>query len=309
VNDHGDIGEHSSEAIARERRLANLSLCFVVDAAASGMAGLETLDAILIMAVNQANIAPLTRDPDARIRYGALDAPAPDEERRPVSINAVAASLRLPYETVRRRLRKLDGTACLLSGDGAIVPEDFLSSPAYLNSVRVLHERIWSFYREVRAEGLMGELPPSRYSIETGIPVRGAARLISDYLLRATEVFVQRFDDLITALVAMALLCESTGVLPEPASVTFIARRLHLPMETVRRHVLKLVDEGWCERIGKGLVVSPQAQGQTAWTALFRDNAANVHRLFSGLAERGVVEAWERLRPTGDVASAAARPA
>jgi hypothetical protein len=309
LNDHGDIGEHSSDAVQRDRRLANLSLCFVVDAAASGMAGLETLDAILIMAINQANIAPLTRDPDARIRYGALDAPAPDEARRPVSINAVAASLKLPYETVRRRLRKLDGAACHLSGDGAVVPEEFLVSPAYLNSVRVLHERVWSFYREVRAEGLMGELPPSRYSIETGIPVRGAARLIADYLLRATEVFVLRFDDLITALVAMALLCESTTPRPAPASVTYVAKRLQLPIETVRRHALKLVDGGWCERDGKGLVFSAAALGQTAWTSLFRDNAANVHRLFAGLAERGVVEAWERLRPTGDVAAAAARPA
>lgn len=308
MNDQ-DIIAGSSDAALRERRLANLSLCFVVDAAAAGMAGLESIDAILVMAVNQANIAPLTRDPDARTRYGALDAPAPDGERRPVSINAVAASLKLPYETVRRRLKKIDGTACRLSEAGAIVPEEFLASPAYLASVRGLHERAWAFYREVRAEGLMGELPPSRYPIESGVPVRGAARLIADYLLRATEVFVQRFDDLITALVAMAVICESTAVTPEPMTVTALAKRLGLPMETVRRHVVKLTEAGWFVKSGKGLALTPDMLDRTLWTTLFRENAANVQRLFAGLAERGVVEAWERLRPTGDLAAAAARGA
>jgi hypothetical protein len=42
---------------------------------------------------------------------------------------------------------------------------------------------------------------------------------------------------------------------------------------------------------------------------LFQDNAAQVQRLFAGLAERGVVEAWERLRPAAATDQAMARGA
>ena len=305
MNSHDDIGGSANDAFERERRLGHLSLAYVIDAATNGMAGLDVLDAVLVMAVNQANIAPLTRDPDARTRYGALDAPAPDEERRPVSVNAISASLKLPYETVRRRLKRMDGTACVLGDAGAIVPESFLGSADYLNSVRVLHERTWTLYRELQAAGMMGDLPASRYSIESGVPVRGAARLVADYLLRATDVFVQRYDDLISALVAMVVICDSTLPTPQAINVTGLSRRLHLPIETVRRHALQLVADGWAERAGKGLIVTPEALAQPAWTTFFRDNAVNVQRLFAGLAERGVVEAWERLRPTGAVPAAA----
>ncbi|THD81255.1 MAG: hypothetical protein E7812_05015 [Phenylobacterium sp.] len=283
------------------RRLAHLSLCFVIDSATNGMAGLKTLDAVLIMAVNQANIVPLTRDPDARSRYGALDAPAPDEERRPVSVSAVAASLRLPYETVRRRLKQLAAEgACTLTERGAVIPQEFLGSPAYLDTTRVLHERIWAFYREARDLGLIGELPPSRYPIDAGIPVRGAVRLVSDYLLRTSDMFVGYFGDLISGLVGMAVLCASTD--PDgarPTHMSALAERLHLPLETVRRHALGLVEAGRCERHRQGLLITEATLAEPRLAGLFRDNAGHVQRLFAGLAERGVVDAWERLRPAG----------
>ena len=77
---------------ARDRQLAFLGFNFVLDLAGDGVPGLKPLESLLVMAINQANIAPLTRDPAARSRYGALEAPAPDEIRRPVSVRAVAAS-------------------------------------------------------------------------------------------------------------------------------------------------------------------------------------------------------------------------
>jgi hypothetical protein len=281
------------------RRLAHLSLCFVIDSACSGMAGLKTLDAVLVMAVNQANIAPLTRDPDARVRYGALDAPAPDDDRRPVSVSAVAASLKLPYETARRRLKQLaaDGV-CTLSEAGAVVPQSFLSSAAYLDTTRVLHERIWAFYRELMAEGLLGELPASRYSVEAGVPVRGAVRLVADYLLRTSATFVGHFGDLVSGLVGMAVLCTSTGRPPQASRATALAERLQLPQETVRRHALELIERGRCQRSPQGLFVSQEMLAGPPLAELFQDNAVQVQRLFAGLAERGVVQAWELLRPS-----------
>lgn len=292
--------ERDDEASERVRRQAHLSLCFVIDSACSGMAGLKTLDAVLVMAVNQANIAPLTRDPDARIRYGALDAPAPDDDRRPVSVSAVAASLKLPYETTRRRLKQLaaDGV-CALSEAGAVVPQAFLASAAYLDTTRVLHERLWTFYRELMADGLLGELPPSRYSVEAGIPVRGAVRLVADYLLRTSATFVDHFGDLISGLVGMGVLCASTGRPAQASRATALAERLRLPQETVRRHALELVERGRCVRRPQGLLAPQEMLAAAPLWDLFQDNAVQVQRLFAGLAERGVVEAWERLRPSG----------
>lgn len=290
---------------AEDRALAHLSLRFVLEAAAKGMAELKTLDAILIMAVNQANIAPLTRDPQARTRYGALDAPAPDEERRPVSISAIAASLNLPYETARRRLRHLAGEgACTLSEAGAVVPQAFLGSPGYLESGRALHERLWAFYRASRALGMVGPLPASHYPVESGVPVRGAIRLAADYLLRSAETFVQHFGDLVAGLIGMTVLCEATaprrpGDDERSIRNSAVAERLQMPVETVRRHALALVARGRLVRTSGGLSIPEPTLSGHELSAVLRENSAHVQRLFAGLAERGVIEAWERLRPTG----------
>jgi DNA-binding IscR family transcriptional regulator len=294
--------------------LAHLSICFAIDAATGGMAGLKPLDAILVMAVNQANIAPLTRDPEARLRYGALAAPAPDEDRRPVSVSAVASSLALPYETVRRRLRHLaDAGVCALSERGAVVPQAFLISPAYLESARALHERMWTFYREALAAGLVGDLPASRYPVDAGVAVRGAIRLGSDYLLRVAETFVAHFGDMLSALVGMAVLCASLGpdgqATDAPVTVTALAQRLQIPIETVRRHAVDLVGRGRLLRVRRGLAIPEELLAGPDLAVRFHDNAAHVHRLFAGLAERGVVDAWERLRPAGPEASPVARGA
>src|SRR5687768_16284064 len=103
---HGVSDRVVESMTRRDRVLADLSFNFRLDEMANVVGGREPIVALLVLAVNQANIAPLTLDPQARSRYGALEAPAPDAARRPVSISAVAASLGLPFETVRRRIRR-----------------------------------------------------------------------------------------------------------------------------------------------------------------------------------------------------------
>lgn len=284
----------------REREIVPLAGAFMLDQARTGIAGMDTRDALLVMAINQANIAPLTRDPEARTRYGALESPAPDEERRPVSLSAIAASLRLPYETVRRRARRLDALGvCTLTPQGPIVPESFLASPAYLQSVVAAHVRLHQFYREVRAAGLMEPLPPSRYPPEPTVPIRASLRLISDYLLRTAELLMSLTGDLISGLVLIGLLSAGDSLPPPPSSTATLARRIGMPHETIRRHVAQLASQGWCARVGRGFVVPRETLERPELKALFRDNAVNIQRLFAALAERGVVEAWERLGAPG----------
>jgi DNA-binding Lrp family transcriptional regulator len=280
----------------REAALARLSFAFLIDEMTNGMAGLAPLDALLVAAINQANIAPLTRDRAARSRYGQLDAPAPDAARRPVSVNAVAGSLGLPFETVRRRIRRLEGEGvCILSREGVVTPAAFLASPAYVQSVLTGHERLRGFHRDLRAAGLLDALPAPAYSLEGSVPVRAAARLLSDYVLRASEGLMREAGNVISGMVLAALV---SGSLEDPEgarlpSMRALVRRLKLPAETVRRHLAQLAEAGLCARGPAGFAVPPRALAGERFARLFADNAVNVQRLMAGLAERGVILAWD----------------
>jgi hypothetical protein len=286
----------------RDRQVAFLAFNFALDMASQGIAGLKPLESLLTMAINQANIAPLTRDPAARRRYGALEAPAPDAERRPVSVRAVAASMRLPYETARRNIRRLESRGvCVTGGGGVLVPAAFLVSPEYLEAARLGHERLYSLYRMLAGRGLLDPLPAAQYD-ESESPVRGAVRLMSDYLLRAAESVGGRTGDLVATLVILPLLAAAAGAdgaAAAPMSVAALARRLQVPTETVRRHAAALAAEGTCVAGPGGLALADAALSSPAWRSLLRQNAVAVQRLFAGLAERGVVAVWERMTQAG----------
>lgn len=293
------VFDSASESLTRrDRRLAGLSFAFLLDEMANGVGGLEPLDALLVLAVNQANIAPLTRDPDARARYGALEAPAPDDARRPVSINGVAASLGLPFETTRRRIRRLAAAGvCTVSADGVVVPASFLASPSYVQSVVHGHERLRRFYVDLRAEGLVEALPPPAFDTDGGVPIRAAARLLADYVLRASEGLTREAGNVISVLTLTALL--SAALADEgrsggrAVSVRAVAGKLQLSAETVRRHVVELTEEGLCTRTSAGLMIGEAALERPGVRLLLAENAVNVQRLLAGLAERGVIRAWE----------------
>lgn len=288
--------EHPQES--RERTLARLSFAFLLDEVTQGVAGLKPLDALLVLAINQANIAPLTRDSAARARYGRLDAPAPDHERRPVSVNAIAASLGVPFETVRRRVRGLAATGvCTITPEGVLCPASFLASPPYLQSVVAGHERLRRFHGELRAAGLVEDLPPSAYPVEAVVPVRAAARLLADYILRVTEGLLREASNVIAMMILIALLEAALSDPPRALSVSGLARNLRLPPETVRRRLANLAEEGLCERVSTGPAVTPAILARPDLQLLFAENAANVQRLLAGLAERGVIAAWEAANP------------
>jgi hypothetical protein len=281
---------------ARDRQLAFLAFNLVLDLAGDGIAGLKPLESLLVMAINQANIAPVTRDPEARRRHGALEAPAPDESRRPVSVRAVAASMRLPYETARRNIRRLESLgACATSDAGVVVPASFMLTPTYFEVARRGHELILELYRVLSARGLLEPLPAPNYQ-ETEPPVRGAVRLMSDFLLRSAEATVARAGDVVTSLVLLPLLALAAGVEnaePKPVSAAALARRTRLPAETVRRHAVALVERGLCVSRRSGLVLADWALNSPAWRGLLHENAVAVQRMYAGLAERGVVAVWD----------------
>ncbi|MDZ4372788.1 MAG: Lrp/AsnC family transcriptional regulator, partial [Phenylobacterium sp.] len=193
---------------ARVWTLARLSLGFTLDEVAAGLAGLNPMDALLVLAINQANIAPLTRDPSARRAYGDLQQAAPDHARRPATINAIANSLGVPFETARRRLKRLEdqGVCQIMPGAGVVVPEAWLTSPAYLASVRAAHDRLVRLYADLLAQDLLEPLPPAAYEVDGGVPMRGAARLIADFLLRSVDALLRVSGDVTSAVTLLAIL-------------------------------------------------------------------------------------------------------
>jgi hypothetical protein len=292
-------------SVLRERVIGDLSLDFLVDVVATGIADLDSADALLVMAINQANILPLTRDPAARQRYGDLSAPAPDAERRPISISAVAQSLNLPFETARRHVHRLAALGvCELDNTGVIVPAAFLSSPAYLASLMTVYGRLRTFHDELQSYGLLRPLPESTFP-ETGEGLmRGAARLVSDYMLRVAAGVVRIAGDRASALALLGAAAggtEAPSFTPaaelrpgtrRPVRPAELSRRLRLPPETTRRQLLRLTSEGVVARMPRGFMVTEQMMAGPRWRAVLKANAGDVQRMFDGLAIRGVVALW-----------------
>ena len=80
------------------RVAARLAVGFALDLVKLSGFGRDVIDGLLLAAISQANVALITRDPDLQHTYASLDQPPPDELRRPVSINAIAGSLRIPFD-------------------------------------------------------------------------------------------------------------------------------------------------------------------------------------------------------------------
>lgn len=285
-----------SQLTLRDMMIAQPSLGFALDLAAGGVAGLKPIDGLLVLAVNQANIAPLRRDPEARERYGDLDTPARDDERRRVSISAIATSLGLPFETVRQRLRRLsERGVCAVGPEGVYVPASFLSSPEYLVSVMGAYERLRAMYEELKRQDLVGRLRAPNYDTSDGAPMRAAVALVSDYVLRVATSLLAEAGDTVSTLVLLALMVETLARVEHETravSTRELSDRLKLPGETVRRHALKLVEAGFAARSDNGFALRTTSLRRPAISLLLMQNPVHVKRLLDGLAERGIVAAW-----------------
>jgi hypothetical protein len=86
----------------------------------------DLISGLIFMAVVRANGQHLA-DP-VQQGYSSAVGVIPDEARRPVSVKSVSDSLNIPYETVRRHLRKLcDGGWCRrVEAQGYLVPQEVL---------------------------------------------------------------------------------------------------------------------------------------------------------------------------------------
>jgi DNA-binding Lrp family transcriptional regulator len=304
---------HTSIRVAA--RLAN---AFALDLVKLGGFGRDVIDGLLLCAISQANVAQITRSPELQRRYATLDQPPPDELRRPVSISAIANSLRIPFETARRRIGALIELGIIRTEPkGVVIPTAPLASPFYRMAATAHYELVRSLYFRLRGLGLLDDLPrpPAEAFDPDNPPVRLVVRLSSDYLLRLAEPITEYFGDLVTGLIFMDIVHANTEHLGDhqggepdedwaaeafvpdaerrPVRVVTLAQRLGIPHETVRRRLARLVADDRCERIGDGYRVPSRVLAREGVVRYMVDNQSHLHRLFTGLADFGVLTEWE----------------
>lgn len=280
--------------------------------------GRDVVDGLLITAISQANVARITRSRELQLAYATLDHPPPDELRRPVSVSATANSLRLPFETARRRIAALvELGAIRTTSRGVMVPTAPLNSPFYRFVAGAHYSKVRDLYFRLRAIGMLEDLtqaagpgfPPD------DPPVRLVVRLSSDYILRLAELISAHIGDVVTGIVLMDLFHANTEHFPDteggsadagwtaetfvpdehrrPVRPLAISERLAIAPETVRRHLLRLEEADLCERNEHGFVVTARILARPGFVQFMLDNQSQMHRLFASLADFGVLSEWE----------------
>jgi hypothetical protein len=134
--------------------------------------------------------------------------------------------------------------------------------------------------------------------------VRQHMNLGVDFMLRLVRLLADLFEgDVTLGLVFVAVAQASTqhlrrtpgyieeiarGLFPDdlrrPISISSLARSLGIPVETTRRHVIKLVDLGYARRSETGgVLVTADILARPEIQALAAVNAANMEQLIEGL--------------------------
>lgn len=143
--------------------------------------------------------------------------------------------------------------------------------------------------------------------------VRGSrliGRVAVDFILRAMGEVSGLFDgDVARAMIFLTLAqasvvgdrrashqaaLESDGVIPDslrrPVSTMAIANALHMPRETVRRHVNALVEQGYCQRLpDRRLIVSEAVIRLPEVTDITQRNIQHFRRLIEMLKREGIL--------------------
>jgi DNA-binding IclR family transcriptional regulator len=274
----------------------------------------DPLDLLILATVVQANNARVAASADLQLRYATLDDPTPSDLRRPITVNAVANSLGLSFESVRRRMHGLARRGlCRLGPGGAVTPIEALTSPHFEAAATAAYRRLQRHHEVLRGLGALEGLPrPTARLPNSPAPIRAALRIGLQHLLRVSDAGRAAFGDVISCLILFETLRANTehlgdmpgedaragDLLPDasraPITVVALARRLGLAAETTRRHVLMLQQGDALVRVRGGLIVPAArlAQADVLWFS--QENLRHTRRMFSALSSLGVLDHWDR---------------
>lgn len=280
-------------------RAGLLSMAFVVDVAKLSRLGGDLLEPLVFAAVVQANQAALRADPELDRRFAGSGETLPDELRRPISIHAVAQSLQLPFETVRRRVLRLAREDFLLmTPAGVYAPAAAIASPRHAAIQAARLERLARFHEDLAATGFLAPEEVSPRRLPPPALARSANRFLSQYMLRASQRTVALTGGVMEGFVFLGLCWANTGHLahaseaPEPwfgaarpCSGVGLARSLDIPRETARRYLLELGRAGFARGKGRTWFAAIPPGGEARLLTLAAENEADLRRLFVRLRE------------------------
>jgi hypothetical protein len=138
-----------------------LNIAFILRSVEVISSGLDhdVILGLITFAIFDANVSYITADPALAERHGAVDQIVPDDMRRPVSVNALSASLHIPYETTRRYVNRLIelGRCVKVDRRGVIVPSSKIDSPKTLEAVAAQFGYLNRFLRDLKAIGVTAD--------------------------------------------------------------------------------------------------------------------------------------------------------
>jgi len=283
-----------------------------LDAFATRRGDLSALDILIVATVVQANLAAIAT-PDAQLEYATLDGVAPETLRRPVSISRLAQSLDMPFETIRRHLRRLEAAGVLnITPQGVMAPERRFDSPEGRAAAIAIDALCRRTFERLQAVGFFASRPlPAASHHPAAPPIRLVTRLMADYVLRFAQdtraVAGGHMDALLLLEISRRNVRDlgddrswAEPTLPfvpddekRPASVSELAQGLGLSFETARRHLVHLAEADICQRVDGGYIITAERLAALC-ASLVASNDTNLWRLYRGCAQLGVIEAWAR---------------
>ena len=298
-------------------RVANDFLLRGLDAMAR-QAGDDLILALVFNAMATANLRRITQSA-ANLEYGGIDQVPPDALRTPASILAIANSLRIPYETVRRTVHILLGRGLCrrVSHRGYIVPAEIDNRPEERRALALGHASLLRLLADLKRAGF--DFEPYRAILPQTVPtppdgglppnVRACARFAAEIVMRGIDTLGHiHGDDFLAALVFTAIWTANVQhITASPDNLTFgglrnlppdearrpvpvsaIAAALRIPYETVRRCVARLTREGKAVRVARKGVIIPRDKLATAvGFDTVRSSNINIARLVSQLHRAG----------------------
>lgn len=290
-------------------RVAPATIAFILQVEAASRNARDIVDGLMLAAILAANVSAINNDPELQLAYATLfDAP-PDDLRRPVSISAIAHSMRMPFETVRRRIQAMvRSDAVEITPKGLLISRKALGQHQYLANALIRHDLLKAFYFEMTALGVAPPGSPGPAPAWRAPPIRLTNRLIFDYMLRVADALAAAVGDATNGVILLAMVRRNTGEF-EPAELSAwaqdpagrgrpvrngqLAAELNFSTETLRRYVIALEAKGFCVRERRGLLATEPPEARLALDRMALANLTNLQRLFSRLSQFGVLSQWE----------------
>lgn len=289
------VGQFSSDYVLRWIRLS------------TALFG-DITTAIIFATITQANIAYLDQRSEGTRAWGALDTPAPDNLRRPITAYAAAAALGLPRETLRRKLNGLKAEGYVEeTPDGVIIRAEAMLRPHLVAAVIANTDLARDFCLRLQRAGIVSVDRTGGADLEEPLH-RAIGRATNTFCLRFLEnVMALSAGDLMLGLTACALeaanirgLADSATELvgpirtiPDsvrhPTTAAALAKELGLPRETTRRHLHRLIALGVCRTVPGGFIFTEARLDSERVAASLARTAANARHLHATLIGAGVM--------------------